>query len=129
MDKDKFDEFVDQALEGIPGEFSEKLDNVTVFVEDFPSRGQLQRLNIKHSVLLGLYEGTPQTRRGSYGIGGHLPDRITLFRVPILRLARDKDHLVEIIRGTVMHEIAHHFGMDEKMVQDAERLRREKKRI
>lgn len=127
MDLDRFDDIVDQALKGIPEEFLDKLDNISIFVEDFPARHQLERLKMNHGFLLGLYEGTPQTKRGKYGIGGQLPDRITLFRVPILRLAKDIDHLVDIIRGTVMHEIAHHFGMDEQMVRNAEKSRREKR--
>ena len=126
MNARKFDDFVDQALKEIPEEFLDKLDNVSIFVEDFPTKEQLARLNMKHGFLLGLYEGTPLTKRGRYGIGGQLPDRITLFRVPILKLAKDIDHLVEIIKGTVMHEVAHHFGMDEYMVREAESKRRAK---
>lgn len=123
MDKDKFDSLVTKAIKEIPTEFREKLENVSIFVEDYPTQEQLRKLNIKHSFLLGLYEGTPQTKRGGYGIGGQLPDRIVLFRIPILRLARDTNQLLGIIRATIMHEVAHHFGMDEDMVRRAERER------
>ena len=78
-------------------------------------------------MLLGLYEGVPQTRRGRYGIGGHLPDKITIFKIPIERIARSKVHLIQIVVNTVRHEIAHHFGMDEHRVRDAEHEARTKK--
>lgn len=123
-DKD-FEKLVEDALKGIPGEFLEKLKNVDVSVQDVPSLQQIGRLRTRGEwgFLLGLYEGVPQTKRQYYGIGGQLPDKITIFKMPILALAQSKDHLTEIIRSTVVHEIGHHFGMSEDQIRNAERMK------
>lgn len=126
---DKFETLVEEAIEEIPEEFLEKMENVSIVVEDWPRRDQLSRIWKKgqHGMLLGLYEGIPQTRRGRYGVGGHLPDKITIFRIPILRISRSEEHLKQIVKGTVIHEIAHHFGMDEHQVRHAEYHRGKKR--
>ena len=117
---------VEEAIESMPDEFLEKMENVSVVVEDWPRRDQLARVWRKdqRGMLLGLYEGIPQTKRGRYGVGGVLPDKITIFRIPILRISRSEEHLKQIIVNTVVHEIAHHFGMDEHQVRNAEHRRR-----
>lgn len=123
MDENEFSNLVGEALETIPQDFVEKLDNVSIVVEDYPTTQQVRKIGSR-GILLGLYEGVPKTRRGRYGIGPTLPDKITIFRIPILSLARNKSHLKDLVRNTVVHEIAHHFGMDEEMVLSAERARR-----
>lgn len=110
---------VDAAIESIPKEFQEKFDNVDIFIEDWPTLEQLQRANAR--MLLGLYEGTPQNRRAHYGIGPTLPDRITIFREPIVRIARSRPHIKKIVRDTVLHEVGHHFGMSEEEIRKAHR--------
>ena len=121
MEED-FQQLVNKALADLPQEFKEKLDNVVIFVEDLPTREQVMqfRLRERYRILLGLYEGIPQTKRGiHYGIGGAVPDKITLFRYPILSLARSKRHLSELVKDTLYHEIGHHFGMSEEDIENA----------
>lgn len=129
MNDEEFAKIVEAAIKNIPEEFQNKLENVSMLVEDLPTPNQLNKLRARgeRGMLLGLYEGVPQTRRGQYGIGGHLPDKITIFKFPIERIARSKVHLIQIVVNTVKHEIAHHFGMDEHQVRDAEYEARTKK--
>lgn len=115
----EFDNLVDEAINTIPQEFLEKLDNVEILVEDWPSPYQLHKMRGKgvHGMLLGLYEGVPQTRRRNYG--GVLPDKITIFKIPIIRISRNAKELKEQVRDTVIHEIGHHFGMSEEEIHSA----------
>ena len=116
---EKFEELVNEGIEAIPKGFLEKLDNVDIIVEETPTPEQLRKLKIrKGSFLFGLYEGVPQTKR--WGYGQVLPDKITIFKNPIENVARSEKEIKEIVRDTVWHEIAHHFGMDEKRVRQAE---------
>jgi predicted Zn-dependent protease with MMP-like domain len=102
---DRFDELVGDALDGIPEQLGRLMDNVAVVVEDGSARGGL----------LGRYEGVPLTRRDSwYGAGGlTMPDRVTIFRRPICAICATEDEVVEQVGITVVHEIAHHFGIDD----------------
>lgn len=121
--EDEFGKLVDMAMMELPEEFRAKLDNVAVFVEDFPSQEQIVkfRLREENRMLLGLYEGIPQTKRGiHYGIGGAIPDKITIFRYPILSIARSAEHLKELVKDTLFHEIGHHFGMSEEDIERAQ---------
>ena len=127
MDDEQFSRYVDEAIASLPQEFREKLDNVAVVVDEYPTALQLQKLKMRDGsmLLLGLYEGIPQTKRNAgYGVGGTLPDKITIFKQPILQVTRSEQETVAQIRSTVLHEIAHHFGMDEKAVRQAELKRR-----
>lgn len=129
MDEEQFTLYVDQAIASLPDKFQEKLDNVIIVVEEYPTKEQYQRSRMlkNSSLLLGLYEGIPQTKRGSsYGIGATLPDKITIFKAPILSIAGFKDGIAKIIHDTVLHEIAHHFGMDEEAVRKAEMNRKKR---
>ncbi len=117
MDHEEFSKYVEEAINTLPSEFAEKLENVAIIVEDRPSREQLQKLRLRgNRLLLGLYEGIPKTRRGRYGIGPTLPDKITIFRLPILAITRSQREIISQIRSTVLHEIAHHFGMSEEEI-------------
>ena len=105
---EEFEELVAEALDTLPPELSRLMDNVVVFVEDEkPGRPRL----------LGLYEGVPLTSRGHY-YAGHLPDRITIYRRPIERRCRSDEEIVEQVRITVVHEIAHHFGIEEDRLHE-----------
>lgn len=119
----EFDKYVKLALRQLPKEFSDKLDNVEIFVEEYPTWQQEEKFNLRqeHRTLLGLYEGIPQTRRGNYGIGPTVPDKITLFRFPILSHAKSEQHLVQLIKDTLFHEIGHHFGMSEEQLAKAQK--------
>ena len=103
---DRFEELVGDALDGIPDELARLIDNVVVVVEDgWPGGG-----------LLGRYQGVPLTARGAwYGaVGVTMPDRITIFRLPICGLCSTEDEVVEQVKVTVVHEVAHHFGIDDR---------------
>ena len=109
MDDLPFEDFVEQTLESLPRELGAQMSNVEIVVEDEPPPG---------SRLLGLYQGVPLTRRNS-SYGAVLPDKITIYRGPILRIyGRDPEELRRQIRRVVLHEIAHHFGIsDERLVE------------
>jgi len=128
MDPREFDEMVEQALAKVPRRFRARMVNLAMVVEREPSKSQLGRLGSSlGSSLLGLYEGRPLTER-SVSDGFVLPDRITIFQGPHERLARDLDHLRQMVEDTVWHEVAHYFGMDERQVRAAE-SRRVKRRV
>jgi len=127
LSRKKFEEIVDAGISAIPGKFLAKLDNVGIIVENEPSSEQLKKLKIKKGwTLFGLYEGVPQAKRNAY-YGAVLPDKITIFQKPIEDAARDEEDMKGIVRNTVWHEIAHHFGMDEARVRRAEMERRKGK--
>ena len=111
-----FYELVERALEGLPPELSELLDNVAIVVDDWPENSTPLVSDDPDETLYGLYEGVPLTQRGA-SYYGMLPDRITIFRRP---LERDfpREELEEQIRITVVHEIAHHFGFDEDRLEE-----------
>ena len=102
----EFEDAVRDALDEIPDELAAMMDNVVVLVEDRSPDGEPE--------LLGLYEGTPLTERGDFWAAGSLPDRITIFRLPTLAICDDRDDVVEEVAVTVVHEIAHHFGIDDE---------------
>ena len=118
MNKETLDfyELVERALEGLPPELSELLDNVAIVVDDWPEYSTPLVPDDPGETLYGLYEGVPLTQRGA-SYYGMLPDRITIFRGP---LERDfpREELEEQIRITVVHEIAHHFGFDEDRLEE-----------
>ncbi len=130
MEDMQFRSYVEKAVVLLPDEFKRKLDNVTIFIQEFATSEQLSHLGESASPyhLLGLYQGIGQTRRASYGVGGALPDRITIFKKPILMRAQSETHLVELIRDTVWHEIGHHFGMNEEEIREAEKERLTKRK-
>jgi predicted Zn-dependent protease with MMP-like domain len=111
-----FYELVEQALEGLPPELSELLDNVAIVVDDWPDYLTPLVNGDYGDTLYGLYEGVPLTERGA-GYYGMLPDKITIFRGPLERDFR-RAELEEQIRITVVHEIAHHFGIDEDRLEE-----------
>jgi predicted Zn-dependent protease with MMP-like domain len=126
MEREKFEALVTRVIENLPPEFENKLDNVDVVVEDWPSPMQLRNVKLRHpSQLLGLYEGVPQTRRGG-GYGMVLPDKISIFQKPIEAQCRLGEDIEAKIREVVCHEIAHHFGTDERTLQRIEGKRRKK---
>lgn len=125
MDYAVFSKYVEQALASLPTRFRKKLDNVVVTVEDYPN--EFQQMNAPGGLLLGLYQGIPQTKRGSgYGVSGTLPDKITIFKNSILAISQTEERVIAQIRSTVLHEIAHHFGMNESAVRKAEASRKKK---
>jgi predicted Zn-dependent protease with MMP-like domain len=125
-DKDEFEEMVQAGIAAIPKRFLQKLDNVSIVIEDEPTPAQKEKLHLRRGwTLFGLYEGVPQTKRGIY-YGSVLPDKITIFKKPIIQSARDAEHIQEIVKNTVWHEIAHHFGMNEEEVRQSESRKKSK---
>jgi len=115
----RFEELVAEALDEIPEGLWNVIDNVVVTVEEWPTRRHIDRVRLgPGSTLLGLYEGVPLTVRTSH-YGLVTPDKITIFRGPILRICpQDEDAVRSQIRQTVLHEIAHHFGIsDERLIE------------
>ena len=106
---DEFDALVGQALDGVPTELAHHMNNVALFIEDEAPEDD--------PGLLGLYEGIPLTERDSW-YSGVLPDSITIFRLPILRFCSTPEDVVEQVRITVVHEIAHHFGIDDDRLHE-----------
>ncbi len=118
IDRDTFEQLVVQALQTLPAWVHEKMDNVDITVDEVPSAAQIRRLGLpSHATLMGLYEGVPKTRR-SHGYGMVLPDKITLFRRPILAACRTPQEVRERIRKVVIHELGHHFGLDENRLRE-----------
>ena len=105
---ERFEELVAEALDGIPEDLGRLMDNVAVFVEE-ESRGRN---------LYGLYQGVPLTKRDSGYTGMVMPDRITIYRRPICAAARTEDDVVRQVRVTVVHEVAHHFGIDDDRLDE-----------
>ena len=103
----RFEALVAEALDALPAELGDLMDNVAVVVED----------RHPHEDLLGLYEGVPLTERDDYG-GLVMPDKISLYRLPLCEICRDEDELVEEIAVTVVHEVAHHFGIDDEALHE-----------
>ncbi len=112
----QFDEAVSAALRSVPREFREYLENVVVEVRDLPDRALMREHDVPDDIL-GLYVGCPLEDRGIEG-PPLLPDRIYIFRRNLLEMCESRDELVDEIRVTVLHEIGHHFGMDEDRLEE-----------
>ena len=108
MDSQRFDELVSDALDLIPPQLAAVMDNVVVLVAD---------RNDEEDDLLGLYEGVALTERDSH-YGGSLPDTITIYRDALLDICDHDDEVVEEVKVTVVHEIAHHFGIDDDRLHE-----------
>ena len=117
MEKEKFEDLISQALKKLPYRFLNKLKNVAIVAQDKPSEFQKQQLGYSSGgCILGLYEGVPQIKRQYYNRAA--PDKITLFQRNIERAAgNNEEKIKEIVKETVWHEIAHHFGMNEQEIQ------------
>ncbi len=107
--EEQFDALVSDALDRVPSELVDLMDNCVVLVEDRPPSDA-------PSDLLGLYDGVPLTERGDYS--AVLPDRILIFREPILAICETYEEVVEQVNITVVHEIAHHFGIDDERLHE-----------
>ena len=113
VSKARFEQLVERALAELPPQFAEYLDEVPVEIRDRPTRKQLESVGLDEDhLLLGLYDGVPLTQR-SVEHSGIRPPVIYIFREDIQLASRDEADLVQQVRTTVLHEIGHHFGMDE----------------
>ena len=117
MTRAQFERLVRQAMEQIPDEINRRLENVDVVVEGWPTSDQLVGTGLEEGdQLLGLYEGIPLTDR--YGYNMVLPDKITLFQGSIEEVCSSDEEVIEEIRDTVVHEVAHHFGIDDDRLEE-----------
>lgn len=118
MNATQFEETVSRALDELPPDFAEKLENVQVVVKGAPSPEELAAQGITEGTLLGLYQGIPLSRRG-LGYSLVMPDKITIYREPILSLCgRTGESPLEATRRVVLHEIAHHFGIPDYRLRE-----------
>jgi predicted Zn-dependent protease with MMP-like domain len=109
LDTETFEQLVSDELDELPGDMLDGLDNVVFVVEDRPEDGSLD--------LLGLYDGVAVTERGQYGFG-EMPDRITLYREPLLAICDDLAQLRDEVHVTLVHEIAHYYGIDDARLHE-----------
>ena len=116
IDNNSFTQLVEDAIDSLPERFARLLDNIVVTVEEEPSDEDFASVDLdpEHDDLLGLYEGIPLGERGSEY--SHLPDRVVLFRLPILWISESREDVLQEVRDTLIHELGHHFGLsDEEM--------------
>lgn len=117
VSSERFEELVRDAMEGLPDQFLSRIDNVVVVVQQRPTRAQMDHHGLgPNETLFGLYEGAPMTVRGSYAPS--MPDRITIFQGPMERYCDTEEQLVEQVRKTVVHEVAHYFGIDDDRLDE-----------
>ncbi len=119
MTRTEFEEIVREALDALPDEFARRLENIAVVIEDEPEPELLRSLGLdpRRETLFGLYQGVPLHLRGN-GYGGVLPDKISIYYRPLLRAYRTPDRIRAQVRTTVIHEIGHYFGLDDKTIRD-----------
>jgi predicted Zn-dependent protease with MMP-like domain len=110
MTQAEFEEAVGDALDAVPADLLDLMDNVVFLCEDEPPA--------EDPDLLGVYDGVPLTERDSFWAAGSLPDRITIFRGPTLRMCATRDEVLHEVAVTVVHEIAHHFGIDDDRLHE-----------
>jgi predicted Zn-dependent protease with MMP-like domain len=114
IEPEAFEALVRQAIDGVPSEYRRLLKNVAIVVEETPSQDVLDDLGLEsEDELLGLYSGISLEQDSFFSAGGQLPARISIYRRPILRLCRSAKEVVQEVRDTVVHEIGHHFGLDD----------------
>ena len=117
--REQFERLVSQALSDLPDEFRHSLQNVDIVVDDVASMNQIVGTGIENAMdLLGLYEGIPLTER--YGYDMVLPDKVTIFQKPIESICDTEEEVAEEISKTLIHEIAHHFGLDDEHLNQLE---------
>ncbi|MGC8826628.1 MAG: metallopeptidase family protein [Anaerolineae bacterium] len=118
MDASEFAEIVMEVLEDLPDEFRQRMENVEIEIRDWPGREEREQAGVPPGqTLFGLYQGIPLTERG-HGYNLVLPDRIILFRGPIMRAGGTRAGVRRQIRRTLLHEIAHHFGISDDRLRE-----------
>jgi predicted Zn-dependent protease with MMP-like domain len=125
MERERFEHLVSEAVAGLPQEFRDLLENIDVVVEDFPT-GNQSRKAVGRGTLLGLYEGVPMTGRGS-GYNLVVPDKITIFQNVIESFFTSDIEIEREVRNVVLHEIAHHFGLDDHRLEQIEAEKRSRR--
>ncbi len=120
MEQEDFEKLVEEAVADLPKEIRQKMKNVAITVDQNPTREQSGKVGTKQGdFLLGLYEGIPEIAWGK-GFGGNLPDKITIFQESIEMFAKTPEDIKKLVKNVVWHEVAHHFGIDERAVRKLE---------
>ncbi len=115
---EEFEKIVGKALDSLPEKYTTKLDNVAFVIADEPTEEQRVKLKLHcNQTLFGLYEGVPKTARGN-NYSMVLPDKITIFKLPIVHATHDENSLYDQVRHTLWHEIAHHFGLGHEQIHE-----------
>jgi len=118
VDTQQFEQLVARAIESMPEDIRERLENVDIVVADEPTREQLQSTGLsRNETLLGLYEGVPLPNR-TQGYSYVMPDKITIFQRPIEASCKNESQITSKIQRVVRHEIAHHFGIDDDRLEE-----------
>ena len=119
LSHEEFEKIVGEGIDAIPPLYQKNLKNVAFIIEDEPTPGQQQKLNLyPNELLFGLYEGVPLPQR--QGTTKILPDKITIFKNPALLVSRNIDELREHVRHTIWHEVAHYYGLGHKRIHELE---------
>lgn len=118
METEKFEQFVIEAVKNLPQFFKNKMENISIIVEDFPSLQIQEQIKRGQYEILGIYQGVPYRKRG-FWYGNVLPDKIIIFQKPIEKLAKTEDEIKELVRKVVMHEIGHYYGLSEQELRKA----------
>lgn len=120
LSDEAFAQLISRAMDELPREYIENLDNVAITYADEPTKDQLEKGGSrKGDILFGLYEGIPLTARGA-GYTFVLPDKITLFKKPLIKVSSGPDDLFQRVKRTLWHEIAHHYGLDHDRIDELE---------
>ncbi len=116
---DEFDKIISKALDSLPKKYTSRLNNIAIIYADVPSLEQRQKLQLAdNQSLYGLYEGIPLPARG--GTQPILPDKITIFKIPLFASSRNEEELLENVRHTLWHEMAHYFGLNHRQIHERE---------
>jgi predicted Zn-dependent protease with MMP-like domain len=122
VNRENFEALAEKALETLPEEYKKYFVNITIIIEDYPGHEEMDRLNAKKELLLGLFSGVPYSRKGGFfDIPYPLPDKIILFQKNIEHICSNEKELVEQIQKTLVHEVGHYFGLSERDLREYER--------
>ena len=117
----EFAGLISRAIDELPSKYTDHLDNVAITYDDEPNEHQREKLRLRgDQSLFGLYEGVPLTQRGA-GYNLVLPDKITIFKKPLLSISSSLEELYDEVKHTLWHEIAHHYGLDHDRIHEIER--------
>jgi predicted Zn-dependent protease with MMP-like domain len=120
MTRERFEETAAEVYNDLPSVFGERIDNVHIVVEDYPTDEDTQKTHSSKTTLLGLYQGIPLTHRGTwYGVQPTTPDKISLYQKNIESVCHDDEEVAERIREVLLHELGHYFGMNEDEIRSA----------
>ncbi len=115
---DEFEKIVEEALQELPSEISQKIENVDILIEETPTLEIQQQMKVSKNGLLGLYSGIPLSHRNPSSYGNVLPDRIYLFKKNLEAICTNPDELKDQIQRTILHEIGHYFGLSDRRLRE-----------